>query len=231
MRLCKVTQLKLTNKGTKNSSLWVSTMKILESRYVTYLYGSKTKIWSREEDPSIVLYLDGPAIAVYSIRKALYRALCWTPYRVLNCTCSCTHCLLFLGHISCGEPSYQRQGISYLPFLSATTFHYRIAGPGRSRSCKSLTLSDMPGEMTAIFFAGHRSTHLQLYFFTVSPKQRPASVSRELPNSFMTSKFLSPKVTDCLASSIVLFPALIIYFVFCLLIFIPILAASTSSAK
>jgi hypothetical protein len=68
---------------------------------------------------------------------------CWTPYRVRNCTYFCEHHLLLLGHISCGEPSSQRRVIGSL-FLLAPTFHWRTAGLGGLKSCRSLTLSVVP---------------------------------------------------------------------------------------
>jgi hypothetical protein len=63
---------------------------------------------------------------------------------------ACTHLLLFLGLILCGESSSQRRAIGSLLFLSAPMFHCRTA---ESSSCRSLTLSDVPGEMTANVFA------------------------------------------------------------------------------
>jgi hypothetical protein len=40
---------------------------------------------------------------------------------------------------------------------------------GGSRSCRSLTLSDVPGEMITDVFARRRSTYLRFGFFAVSP--------------------------------------------------------------
>jgi hypothetical protein len=61
-----------------------------------------------------------------SIRKQTKNVLlcrpCWIPYWVRNCTCSCTHCLLFLGHISCGEPSSQKRVIRFFPFCQHPSF-------------------------------------------------------------------------------------------------------------
>jgi hypothetical protein len=82
------------------------------------------------------------------------------------------HRLLFLGHKSCGELSSQRRVIGSLLFLSAPTFHCRTAGPGESKSCRSLTLFDIPCEMTTDGFVGHRSTYLQLGFFPLFPNPR-----------------------------------------------------------
>jgi hypothetical protein len=75
---------------------------------------------------------------------------CWTPYRVKNCTSSCTHHLLFLSHIPCEEPSSQRRAIGSLTFLSAPTFHCHTRSGSRSR--RSLTLSDVPVKITADIF-------------------------------------------------------------------------------
>jgi hypothetical protein len=113
----------------------------------------------------------------------------------------CTHRLLFLGHISCEEPYSQRRAIGSLPFLSALTFHCRTAGSGESRTCRSLTLCDVLGEIIADIFAGRRSTFLQFgtAFFGVTRAPKHT-------NLFTTSKFLSPKTTVCPASRIVLFP-------------------------
>jgi hypothetical protein len=89
----------------------------------------------------------------------------------------------FFDQISCGEPSFQRCVIVFLPFISAPTFSCRTAEPVVSRSCRSLTLSDVPGEMTAYVFAGCRGTYLQFGFFIASSTLRRFSVSQELPNT------------------------------------------------
>jgi hypothetical protein len=70
--------------------------------------------------------------------------------------------IYYLGHISSGEPSSQRRVIGSSPFLSATTFHCRAARLGGSRSCRSLTLSDVPSEITADVFAGRKRTYFIL---------------------------------------------------------------------
>jgi hypothetical protein len=104
-------------------------------------------------------------------------------YRVRNCTCSCTHCLLFLAHISCGEPSSRRRVFGSLSFLSAPTFHCHTAGLCGSRSCRSLTLSDVP--VTANVLTGRRSIYLQFVFFAISSNPRQL---RQLGNPLLTQK-------------------------------------------
>jgi hypothetical protein len=79
--------------------------------------------------------------------------------RVQNSTCSC---LLFLSHISCGEPSSQRRAIGNFPFLSASTFHCRTAGPGGSRSCRSLNLSDAESPICSLDSPLYLQTHVVL---------------------------------------------------------------------
>jgi hypothetical protein len=68
---------------------------------------------------------------------------------------SSSKCLLLLGL------SKTSNRFSY-PLVS--TVHCRTAGPGGSRSCRSLTISGVPGEMTADVFAHRRSTYCSLDF-------------------------------------------------------------------
>jgi hypothetical protein len=75
------------------------------------------------------------------------------------------------------------RAIGSLHFLSAPTFHCRTAGPGGFRSCRSFTLSDVPGKMTVDVFAGRRSPYLQSGFFAESPNHRRSTVSQELPST------------------------------------------------
>jgi hypothetical protein len=58
-------------------------------------------------------------------------------------------------YLSCEEPSSQRRAIGSYPFLSGPTFHCRTAGPA---------VSDVPGEMTAVVFAGCKSTKPTSFF-------------------------------------------------------------------
>jgi hypothetical protein len=140
--------------------------------------------------------------------------------------------VLFLSHILCGEFSSQRRVIDSLPFLSAPTFYCCTAAPGRSRSCRSLTLSDVPDERTADVFAGRRNTYFQ-FLRCVSKPTSFVGVTRapKYTHFLTTSKFLSPKATVCPASRIVLFPATIMYFVFCSLIFCLTFVVSSTSLK
>jgi hypothetical protein len=92
--------------------------------------------------------------------------------------------LLFLGHISCGEPFSQRRVIGSFSFLSAPMFHYRIAGPGGSRSSRLLSLPNVPCEMTSDVFAGRRSSYLQFGFSAVFPN----------PRSLVSQEFQSTKI-------------------------------------
>jgi hypothetical protein len=63
-----------------------------------------------------------------------------------------------------------KRAIVSLPFLSKVTINCRTAGPGESRSCRSLTLSNVPSEMTAeapIFSLDsslYLQTHVGLWF-------------------------------------------------------------------
>jgi hypothetical protein len=104
-------------------------------------------------------------------------------------------------------------------FLSTLTFHCHTSGLGGSRSCRSLSLSDVPSY--------HRCfCRLQKHIFAVKilrciskPTLFFAVIwAPKFTNSLTTSKFLSPKATVCPALRNVLFPAPIMYFVFCSLI-------------
>jgi hypothetical protein len=75
-----------------------------------------------------------------------------------------------------------------------------------SWSFRSLTLPDVPGQMTADVFAGHRSTYSRFGFFGVTRAPK-------YTNSLTTLKFLSLKATVCPASSY----SSRINYVFCLL--------------
>jgi hypothetical protein len=118
------------------------------------------------------------------------------------------------------------------PFLTALTRHCRTAGSGESRSYRSSTLADVPGEITADVFAGRRSTYLQFGFFAVSPNPRRSSVSPDLHSR--VHKFVDD-FEICVAktnsfSGIGNRPVSM-YFVFCSLILSPAFAASAFSGR
>jgi hypothetical protein len=85
-------------------------------------------------------------------------------WAVRNCTYTRTHVRTFLSETRNRFSSF---------FCQHSRF---TVVPDGSRSCRSLSLSDVPSEMTMDVIAGYKSTYLHFKFFAVSPNPRRSSV-------------------------------------------------------